>query len=91
VSTAAQRTQVVPYEAARFWDGEATICAYLNEVLQHNDPQLLLMALGDIAKARGTNQTARAAGVEQERAVPNLKCNTCCGVPIIRPRGRAAL
>jgi len=64
--TAEPSIKVLPYDASRFLTNENAICEYLNEVLQHDDPQLLLLALGDIAKARGINQMARAAGVERE-------------------------
>jgi len=64
--------QCLPFEAAQFLDDEATICAYLNEVLQQNDPDLLLLALGDIARARGMTQMARQAGVGRESLYKTL-------------------
>ncbi|RZN55532.1 putative addiction module antidote protein [Avibacterium paragallinarum] len=39
---------------------------YLNEVLQENDVDLILSALGDIAKARNMSQLAREVGVSRE-------------------------
>jgi len=60
------------FDAAQFLDNEALICAYLNEVLQHNDPDLLLLALGDIARARGMTYMARQAGVGRESLYKTL-------------------
>jgi len=70
--TAEQNIKILPYDASRFLTNEDAICEYLNEVLQHDDPQLLLLALGDIAKARGINQMAHAAGVERESLYKSL-------------------
>jgi probable addiction module antidote protein len=40
------------FDAARYLDSEATIAAYLTEILEANDAALLATALGDIARAR---------------------------------------
>jgi len=71
--------QVVPYDAARFLDNEERICAYLTEVLQQDDPDLLLLALGDIARARGISHMAKVAGVGRESLYKTL-------TPGARPR-----
>ena len=39
---------------------------YLNEVLKEDDVDLILSALGDIAKARNMSRIAREAGVSRE-------------------------
>jgi len=70
--TSAQRHSVMPFDAARYLDSEAVICEYLNEVLQQDDPDLLLLALGDIARARGMNEMAKAAGVGRESLYKTL-------------------
>ena len=41
------------FDAARYLDNEATIAAYLTDILEANDAALLAAALGDIARARG--------------------------------------
>ena len=45
---------------------EEEIQLYLNEVLKEDDVDLILSALGDIAKARNMSQIAREAGVSRE-------------------------
>jgi len=65
-------TACMPFDAAQFLDNEEMICAYLNEVLQENNPDLLLLALGDIARARGMSQMVRQAGVGRESLYKTL-------------------
>jgi len=62
----------LPFDAAQFLDSEEMICAYLNEVLQENNPDLLLLALGDIARARGMTHMAKQAGVGRESLYKTL-------------------
>ncbi|WGE81807.1 putative addiction module antidote protein [Actinobacillus equuli subsp. haemolyticus] len=45
---------------------EEEIQFYLNEVLKEDDVDLILSALGDIAKARNMSQLAREVGVSRE-------------------------
>jgi probable addiction module antidote protein len=53
----------------RRWDAAETlqtredIAAYLDAVLEDGDPDLLKAALGDIARAKGMAEIARAAGL----------------------------
>src|SRR5438046_647284 len=53
----------------RRWDAADTlktkedIAAYLDAVLEDGDPDLLKAALGDIARAKGMTELARAAGL----------------------------
>jgi probable addiction module antidote protein len=53
----------------RRWDAAETlqtrddIAAYLDAVLEDGDPDLLKAALGDIARAKGMTEIARAAGL----------------------------
>lgn len=45
---------------------EEEIQLYLNKVLKKDDMDLILSALGDIAKARNMSRIAREAGVSRE-------------------------
>jgi len=53
----------------RRWDAAETlktkedIAAYLDAVLEDGDPDLLKAALGDIARAKGMTEIAKAAGL----------------------------
>jgi probable addiction module antidote protein len=54
------------FDVSDYLKDEETIAAYLNAVLEENDQDLLLGAIGDIAKARGMKQIARKAGLGRE-------------------------
>jgi probable addiction module antidote protein len=55
-----------PFDAARYLDSEAAIAEYMTAVLETNDADLLLLALGDVARAKGMAQVARDAGLGRE-------------------------
>ncbi|MDO8799835.1 addiction module antidote protein [Phenylobacterium sp.] len=56
----------------RVWDPaehlktEADVAAYLQASLDEGDTGLIMAALGDIARARGMSEVARAAGLGRE-------------------------
>ncbi|MCK3657255.1 addiction module antitoxin [Pasteurellaceae bacterium Pebbles2] len=54
------------FDMASHLRNEEEIQLYLNEVLQEDNVELILSALGDIAKARNMSQIARDAGVTRE-------------------------
>lgn len=62
-----------PFEACRFLDSPETIAAYLAEAMKANDAQVLMHAMGEVAKARGVNQFAQDAGVNRESLYKTLK------------------
>lgn len=45
---------------------EAAIAEYVTAVLEADDPELLLLALADIARAKGMAEVAREAGLGRE-------------------------
>ena len=53
--------KLVAFDAARYLDDDEAIAEYMTAVLATNDPDLLLMALGDVARAKGMAQVAKAA------------------------------
>ena len=55
-----------PFDAAEFLDSPEMVSAYLDAALSDGDPALFAAALGDIAKARGMSDIARASGVTRE-------------------------
>lgn len=61
------------FEASRFLDNPEAIAAFLSEALKANDPQILMHALAEVAKARGVNQLAQDAGVNRESLYKTLK------------------
>jgi probable addiction module antidote protein len=54
------------FDAARYLTDEAAIAEYLNAVLEAEDTDLLLLALNDIARAKGMAQVAKDAGLGRE-------------------------
>ena len=51
------------WDAADTLETKEDIAAYLDAVLEDGDPDLLKAALGDIARAKGMTELARAAGL----------------------------
>lgn len=54
------------FEAADYLDSEEMMAEYLNQALASGNTDLLLVAIGDVAKARGMAQVARDAGLGRE-------------------------
>ena len=61
------------FDAAPYLDSEVSIAAYLTDILQANDAGLLAAALGDIARARGMSEIAKAAGITREALYKALR------------------
>ncbi|MEO8490316.1 addiction module antidote protein [Pseudomonas sp.] len=49
------------------------ISAYLAQSMKSQDPQILMKALAEVAKAQGVNKVAEAAGVNRESLYKTLK------------------
>ena len=58
--------KLVAFDAARYLDDDDAIAEYMTAVLETNDPDLLLLALGDVARAKGMAQVAKDAGLGRE-------------------------
>jgi len=58
--------KLVPFDAARYLTDDAAIAEYITAVLEADDPDLLLLALGDVARARGMAQVAKDSGLGRE-------------------------
>jgi probable addiction module antidote protein len=61
------------FDPARYLDNKESIAVYLTEILEANDAALLASALGDIARARGMTEIARAAGITREALYKALR------------------
>lgn len=64
------------FDTAPYLDSEASIAAYLTDILQANDAALLAAALGDIARARGMADIAKAAGLTREALYKALRADS---------------
>ena len=58
--------KLLPFDVTRYLTDDAAIAEYMTAVLETGDSELLLLALGDVAKARGMSQVARDAGLGRE-------------------------
>jgi probable addiction module antidote protein len=58
--------KLVSLDAARYLDSDEAVAEYMSAVLEANDPDLLLLALGDVARAKGMAQVAKEAGLGRE-------------------------
>ncbi|MGV8842682.1 MAG: addiction module antidote protein [Pseudomonas sp.] len=54
------------FDVSAHLDDEETIRAYLSAALEDPNPDAFLLALGNVAKARGMTQLAEAAGVGRQ-------------------------
>ena len=54
------------FDVSDYLNDEETIAAYLNAIMEENNQDLLLGAIGDIAKARGMKQIAQKTGLGRE-------------------------
>lgn len=61
------------FDAVDYLKTEDDMAAYLTAVLNENDPDLLLAALNDIARARGIANLAEATGLNRESMYKALK------------------
>jgi probable addiction module antidote protein len=61
------------FDAAPYLESKAAIAAYLTDILEANDPALLAAALGDIARARGMSEIAKASGLTREALYKALR------------------
>ena len=66
MSTAKKSVKLVPFDAARYLTDDVAVAEYMSAVLEADDPDLLLLALAEIARARGMAQVAKDAGLGRE-------------------------
>jgi probable addiction module antidote protein len=57
---------VTALDLSEFLESEAVISDYLSEIVEENDPNLLIKAIGHIAKARGMSKIAKDSGLGRE-------------------------
>lgn len=55
-----------PFDAADYLDSEEVIAEYLNAALEDENPDVFLVAVSDVAKARGMAQLAKDTGLGRE-------------------------
>ena len=55
-----------PFDAADYLDNDEVIAEYLNAALEDPNPDVFLIAVSDVAKARGMAQLAKDTGLGRE-------------------------
>jgi probable addiction module antidote protein len=60
------KSKLVPFDAARYLTDDAAVAEYMTAVLETGDSELLLLALNDVARARGMASVAKQAGLGRE-------------------------
>ena len=61
------------FDIADYLDSDEACAAYLSAVWDEKDPDLVLVALGDIARARGMTKLAEDAGLDRETLCSALR------------------
>ena len=64
---------LAPFDASDYLDSEEAIVEYLTAALENPDPEAFLVAVRDVAKARGISQVAATAGLGRESLYKTLK------------------
>jgi len=63
------------FDIAKYLDTEERIASYLDCVMEDNDAELLVAALGHVARARGMAKIAEQTGISREALYRALKPN----------------
>ena len=66
MSTSKTKPKLVAFDAARYITDDAAIAEYMTAVLETENTDLLLLALSDVARAKGMAQVAKDAGLGRE-------------------------
>lgn len=64
------------YDAADYLKTEDDIAAYLEAVMEEDDPAVIALALGTIARARNVSELARDVGMSREGLYKALSGNS---------------
>lgn len=68
-----ERIKLAPFEASDYLDNEEVIAEYLTLALEDPDPDAFLVAVRDIAKARGMATIAEKSGLGRESLYKTLR------------------
>ena len=68
-----KRLNLAPFDASDYLDSEEVIAEYLTVALDDPDPDAFLMAVRDVAKARGIATIAENAGLGRESLYKALR------------------
>jgi probable addiction module antidote protein len=66
-------TKVREFDASEFLDNDEVIAAYLQDSLEDNDPDVFLLAVANVVKARSMTRVAEDSGLGRESLYKALR------------------
>lgn len=60
------KTKVSPFNPVDYLETDEEIAQYLNDAYRDNNPEVFVIALGNLAKAQGVANIAKKAGLNRE-------------------------
>ena len=60
------KVKVAPFDASEYLDDEEVIAEYLTAALEARNPEVFLIAVANVAKARGIAKVAQDSGLGRE-------------------------
>ena len=60
------KVKVAPFDASEYLDNEEVIAEYLTAALEDRNPEVFLIAVANVAKARGIAKVAQDSGLGRE-------------------------
>ena len=60
------KVKVAPFDASEYLDNEEVIAEYLTAALEDSNPEVFLIAVANVAKARGIAKVAQDSGLGRE-------------------------
>jgi probable addiction module antidote protein len=66
-------TTITRFDASEFLDDDELVAEYLTAAMEDENPDVFIAALGDVAKARGMAEIAKASGLGRESLYKSLR------------------
>lgn len=66
-------TRIKPFDAAQYLDNEEVIAAYLQDALEDDDPDVFLLAVADVVRARSMTRVAKDSGLGRESLYKTIR------------------
>jgi probable addiction module antidote protein len=66
------KVKVAPFDASEYLDDEEVIAEYLTAALEDPNPEVFLIAVANVAKARGIAKVAQDSGLGRESLYKTL-------------------
>jgi len=70
------KKQTKPFDVSEYLDSEEMIATYLTSIIEENDWDLLIQAIGHVAKARGMSKIAEESGLGRESLYKSFSQNS---------------